>query len=112
MRGRIHVSSVVVSCLGVALVLEFTGLVQAADAPSQLPLMAPATIASRYDWTGFYIGGHVGYSWGDTSNTLYDRGPTGSSHSFGSLYGGMQIGYNYVSPSRLLVGIESDVSFP
>ena len=25
---------------------------------------APAPVAIVYDWTGFYIGGNVGYSWG------------------------------------------------
>src|SRR5208282_4600829 len=30
----------------------------------------------------------------------------------GSLYGGVQAGYNYVLPSRLLLGIEADITFP
>ena len=31
---------------------------------------------------------------------------------FGSLYGGVQAGYNYVFPSRLLLGAEADITFP
>src|SRR5262249_51564376 len=31
---------------------------------------------------------------------------------FGSLFGGIQIGYNYPLTSRLLLGLEADVSFP
>ena len=38
--------------------------------------------------------------------------PTASSNSFNSLYGGLQAGYNYVLPSRLLLGIETDITFP
>ena len=35
-----------------------------------------------------------------------------SSNSFSSLYGGVQGGYNYVLPSRLLLGVEADITFP
>ena len=67
---------------------------------------------SAYDWTGFYFGGHVAYSMGRVNSTLSDPGPTASSNSFGSQYGGLQAGYNYVLRSRLLFGIEADVTFP
>ena len=40
------------------------------------------------------------------------RDPTAASSSFGSIFGGLQFGYNYRLPSRLLVGIEGDISFP
>jgi len=50
------------------------------------------------------------------SNTLFDASPainpTTSAPTFGSLYGGFQIGYNYLLPSRLVLGVEADVSFP
>jgi high affinity Mn2+ porin len=64
------------------------------------------------DWPGFYVGGNVGYSRGYGRNTLFDPNPTTASSSFGSLFGGLQFGYNYLLPSRLLVGIEGDISFP
>ena len=32
--------------------------------------------------------------------------------TFGSLYGGVQAGYNFVFPSGLLLGVEADISFP
>ena len=75
-----------------------------------MPIKAPP-IAS-YDWTGFYVGGHVGYSRGSGRDTLFDPGPSTADRSFGSIFGGMQFGYNYLLPSRLLVGIEGDISFP
>src|SRR5208337_2834100 len=69
-----------------------------------------------WTWTGLYFGGHVGYSRGWVSNTLFDANPainpTTSAPTFGGLYGGFQIGYNYLLPSRLLLGVEADVSFP
>ena len=37
-----------------------------------------------YDWTGWYFGGHVGYSRGSARNMLLDSDPTGSKASFGS----------------------------
>jgi high affinity Mn2+ porin len=77
---------------------------------SSMPLKAP--LIANYDWSGFYLGGHVGYSRGYGRNTLFDPNPTAASSSFGSLFGGLQFGYNYLLPSRLLLGIEGDISFP
>jgi high affinity Mn2+ porin len=78
--------------------------------PSSIPLKAPPI--ANYDWSGFYFGGNVGYGRGYGRNTLFDPNPTAADSSFGSLFGGMQFGYNYRLPSRLLVGIEGDFSFP
>jgi high affinity Mn2+ porin len=75
-----------------------------------MPLKAPPV--ATYDWSGFYVGGHVGYVRGNGRNTLFDPDPTAADSSFGSLFGGMHLGYNYRLPSRLLVGIEGDFSFP
>jgi len=88
---------------------------QAADAtvpPPQLPLKAPPAPASSFDWTGFYVGGHVGYSRGNARVNLVDDDVTNFSHAFGSVTAGLQGGYNYVLPSRLLLGVEADMSFP
>ena len=43
---------------------------------------------------------------------LFDPLGTRSGNAFGSLYGGFQIGYDYMFPSRIVLGIEADVSFP
>ena len=72
----------------------------------------PSGISSGYEWAGFYVGGHVAYSLGRADSTLSDPAPTPSSNAFGSLYGGLQAGYNYVLPSRMLLGIEADITFP
>jgi high affinity Mn2+ porin len=78
--------------------------------PNSMPLKSPPI--ANYDWSGFYVGGHVGYSRGYGRNTLFDPNQTTASSSFGSLFGGLQFGYNNLLPSRLLVGIEGDISFP
>jgi high affinity Mn2+ porin len=91
-----------------------------------MPVKAlPAPPAST-DWTGFYIGGNVGATTGRTSWTATEAGaavPTlnGSINLFnsfdafegtGSYFIGMQAGYNYMLPSRFLVGFEADFSAP
>jgi high affinity Mn2+ porin len=77
-----------------------------------MPVKAPATPVAFDPWTGFYFGGHVGCSRGSGRNTLFDPDPTASEASFGSLFGGFQGGYNYLLPSRLLLGVEGDITFP
>nr|HEV8011406.1 carbohydrate porin [Bradyrhizobium sp.] len=77
-----------------------------------LPVKAPPAPAPSYDWTGFYVGGHVAYSMGRATSTLTDASPSVVGNSFSSLYGGVQAGYNYVFPSRLLLGAEADITFP
>ena len=67
---------------------------------------------SRFDWSGWYVGGHVAESLGRGTSTLSDPNPALVGDSFSSFYGGVQAGYNYVSPSRLLLGTEVDITFP
>ncbi len=82
------------------------------DLSGAMVVKAPAAPVAYYDWTGFYVGGHTAYSVGRANSTLSDPDPTASSNSFSSFYGGLQAGYNYVLPSRVLLGIESDITFP
>ena len=95
--------------LGVCLWGLIAAPVFAADAP--LVRKAPLRAAS-FDWSGFYGGGHVGYARGSTTNTLSDPTPQALGDGFGSLYGGVQGGYNHVLPSGFLIGVEGDISFP
>jgi high affinity Mn2+ porin len=63
---------------------------------------------------GFYFGGHVGYLFGTGSATLGDpagAASAGGSNAVGQLFGGVQLGYQTVLPSRWMVGIELDLSF-
>jgi hypothetical protein len=45
---------------GMGVVLAPCSLAIAADLPASLPIKAPVR-ATIYDWTGFYVGGQVGY---------------------------------------------------
>jgi high affinity Mn2+ porin len=82
------------------------------DVSAASPVQAPPALASYYDWNGFYVGGHAADSLGRGTSTLSNPNPTSVGDSFGSLYGGVQAGYNYVFPSRLLLGAEADITFP
>jgi high affinity Mn2+ porin len=73
--------------------------------------LAPRQASTQFDWIGFYVGGHVGYSRGKARVTLADDESARFGHEFGSLTGGLHGGYNYVLPSRLLLGVEADMTF-
>jgi outer membrane immunogenic protein len=68
-----------------------------------------------YDWTGFYAGGNLGYSWGhlDTTTTVSPAFPFPGGSIFTPLspvgfIGGGQIGYNRQVAPRWVVGVEAD----
>jgi high affinity Mn2+ porin len=77
-----------------------------------------------FDWTGFYLGGHLGYAWGNSNWTGSQGGAAFGSGSLsfaqpidifkesGSFFEGVQIGYNYMLANRIVIGAEADVSFP
>jgi outer membrane immunogenic protein len=88
------------------------------DLPMKTPayvLPAPAT----KNWTGFYIGGSLGYGWGAEDNILLFTDPTvtvpgavPSSHSYdlNGFIGGGGVGYNYQFDS-IVIGLEADISY-
>ncbi len=67
-------------------------------AKSRKPASPPPPAPPAWSWTGFYLGGNVGYGWGraKTSVSMFDKlGTTSGSGSYpvdGALGGG-QIGY-------------------
>jgi high affinity Mn2+ porin len=106
------ISRVAALGLGAALASAFGTSPRAADLVGQVPLQTPPAVAASFNWTGAYFGGHVGYSRGYGRGTLFDPNPAAAGASFGSLFGGLQFGYSHLLPSRLLVGVEGDISFP
>jgi outer membrane immunogenic protein len=89
----------------------------AADLPARAPVYtkAPAYVEPIYDWTGFYIGGNLGYSWGRSSDTTAITNPAGTVLFSGAdrtnlngIVGGGQIGYNW-QMQNWLVGLEADI---
>ena len=83
-------------------------------AAADLPVKAPRALAAVYDWTGFYVGGHVGYgsgSFGPGTNGVLNYG-VALPASITGLTGGFQGGYRYQFANRVVLGGEGDVTFP
>src|SRR6202142_2342388 len=108
--------------------LFLSGLVSAMVVPpagaTSLPVKAPPA-ATDYDWTGFYVGGHIGLATGNSGWTLAPLGggaPVAGSFGLyqspnafkesGSWFEGVQGGYNWMLKNRVVLGIEADGSFP
>ena len=83
----------------------------------------PYSAASAYDWTGFYVGSHLGYAGGSSHWSATQDGAAAPSLAgtldFFNMYNafrgtgsdllGLQAGYDYMFRSRFLLGAEADV---
>jgi outer membrane immunogenic protein len=93
------------------------GGASAADFTARPYSKAPAYVASIYDWSGFYVGGHIGGAstneeWVNTSNTtpFGDLAPGEGFRQRGSgVFGGGQVGYNWQA-NNWVFGLEGTVS--
>jgi outer membrane immunogenic protein len=87
------------------------GLVASASA-ADLPVYTKAPPLPP-TWTGFYLGGNVGYSWGPwdtTSNQkIFDFESTTASPKVDGVIGGLQAGYNWQYNPQWVFGIEADI---
>lgn len=94
------------------------GAAQAADlapAPARQMLYSKAPIAESFSWTGFYVGGNVGWNWTDVTQTDTGPGVFGQVFPIGSVttfshngfLGGAQLGYNY-QMGRFVLGLEGE----
>ena len=90
----------------------------AADLPTRKDAPVPAPYVAPFTWTGFYIGGNIGYGWSAVnpgSTTFYEPIgiPVGQipglDYHMGGVIGGGQVGYNYQVGSWVL-GLEADIS--
>jgi outer membrane immunogenic protein len=96
---------------------------------------APAALAPVYSWTGWYVGGNVGYGWGNADTDLVGTGngatfcptvlcPPPSLQSIfpfniaaagentarlKGVIGGGQVGYNFQTSPIWVVGFEADI---
>jgi high affinity Mn2+ porin len=113
-RSPILAAVIVIASVGIAAADDFTVM----KSP------AAAYFGPPYNWNGFYAGGHFGYAWGNSNWTAGSPGAPSVSGSFsvaqpidsfsesGSFLAGLQAGYNYMLPNRLLAGAELDATFP
>src|SRR5581483_10920845 len=76
----------------------------AADMPARQAYKAPAYTAPAviYNWTGFYIGGHVGGAFAGDNNLQ---------GSDGRLLGGVQGGFDYQFANTWVIGAEAQYSW-
>lgn len=96
-----------VAATALSALLAFVGSASAADVATE-----PA-----YDWSGFYLGAHAGYGWGDAewtnteSNSTFTDYAVGTSdsHNMEGFLGGLQAGFNW-QVSSLVLGGELSIS--
>jgi outer membrane immunogenic protein len=113
-----------------ALAAMIAGPAMAADMPVKAPVYkAPPPVVLAYNWTGFYVGANVGYSWGTASNDWNFFAPNGltgaticstpnlggafcasgsDSNKLNGAIGGFQAGYNWQS-GNFVAGVEVDI---
>jgi len=92
MKKRLLLSGIALAAFAIA------APASAADMQTRAPIYKAAP-EPLFNWTGFYIGGNGGYSWGDAANLS----PSGWS-------GGGQIGYNWQYAPNWVIGLEGDIS--
>jgi outer membrane immunogenic protein len=98
----------------IARIVAATAFVAAASSASAADLRpaykAPVpVVAPAYNWSGFYLGVHGGYGWGELNSTLL--GVRGN-RDIDGWFGGGQIGWNWqAAGSPWVFGVEADVSF-
>jgi outer membrane immunogenic protein len=94
--------------LGSVALFAVTAAAEAADmyrkAPPATPIEAPVSV---YNWTGFYAGANVG---GEFMRDHANVGGVPGSLNAGSLFGGVQAGYNFQN-GPWVFGVEGDVGY-
>ncbi len=94
----------------------YLGLGAAAFAAAKPHKSPPPSPPPAWSWTGFYVGGNVGYGWGSSnvSESIFNtttgallNTSTGTVHPDGVIGGG-QIGYNWQS-GNWVTGFEADI---
>jgi outer membrane immunogenic protein len=101
--------------IGIAAIALLTTSAFAADLAPRPYTKAPIIVDPGYNWTGFYVGGNIGYSWGtsrDTSTLVNAAGTvlftTTDRSNLNGVVGGGQAGYNWQTQNWVL-GLEADI---
>lgn len=105
--------------IGSIAAIVFGQIASAADLPAKAPVYkAPPPPPALYNWTGFYVGGNIGYGWGDVdhnanplpSPVTFNASPFAVGLSPDGVLGGVQVGYNWQT-GAVVYGIETDFQF-
>jgi outer membrane immunogenic protein len=102
--------------LGTVAAISMVASGAAIAAPKHHPVPPPAPAVPTDLWTGFYVGGNLGYSWGrSNTSTTFANSTTGallaasnSNFNLPGLLGGAQLGYNRLA-GNWLWGLEADI---
>jgi high affinity Mn2+ porin len=116
------VSLACVSCAATSVLVAPSA--RASDLSTPFAVKAPAW-PETYDWTGFYVGGHIGLALGHSNwvaNATTPGAPVSGSlgmyrspdafYESGSWLLGAQGGYDYMLQNRVVLGVEADATFP
>jgi outer membrane immunogenic protein len=91
------------------LAVALLGTVYAAD----MPLKDPPLPLPNCTWCGFYIGGNVGYSWGQweasSNQGIFNFESATASPRLDGWLGGFQAGYNWQLANPWVIGLEGDI---
>src|ERR1700730_7767890 len=86
----------------------------AADMPTKAPAYAPVAV---YNWTGFYVGGHIGGAWSNTTVAdvstplaVFAFPATRIGVSGSGFLGGVQLGYNWQT-GPWVFGVQGDFAW-
>jgi opacity protein-like surface antigen len=86
--------------------IALTQVALAADMPLKAPIAKAPIAAPPYDWSGLYVGGHIGYLWGRT-HVEEDGVVTEPGAPTDGVIGGVLAGYNWQN-GPVVLGIEGD----
>jgi outer membrane immunogenic protein len=97
--------------IGAVGALSMMGMASAADLPVKGPVYK-AVPAPVFNWTGFYVGGTVGYGWGSNRHLNTTTGVGSQDFDVDGFVAGATLGYNWQGPgSRWVWGLELDISY-
>ena len=126
--GGLNMRRLQCGALATVAVIGFVSTASAADMPTKALVYKTPVAASVYSWTGWYVGGNVGYGWGTADPSSSFTCPAGafgpcpisaplntaaiSAAGTGSLSprgftGGVQAGYNWQT-GNVVLGGEAD----
>jgi outer membrane immunogenic protein len=102
--------------IGMVAVASLTTSAFAADLAPAPYTKAPVYVDPGYSWTGFYLGGNIGYSWGTSRDTSTVTNTTtgvvlfagADKSNLNGFVGGGQIGYNWQMQSWVW-SLEADI---
>lgn len=96
----------------------------AADMPARYAKAPPPMVSPAYNWSGFYVGIHAGYTFGENdditttgqvagniANVVGGARPGLVRDDRDGFIGGVQMGYNWQSSPNWVFGVEADISY-